>query len=336
MNTRPSIFARQFIRETVLGRRGLIKMNSLWLPAGFILLGSTRIQASRPLFQPALLAAAVLCWSFASTAFNDLAERSEDRAAGKTRWMALLPDPIARLVPPVAAAAGFGVLVIAGAPPGAATAYAFAVILGAAYSLKPIRLKERGAWGLGAYALSCASANVILPWAWFRGEFAAIAVLGTAVFLDKWVNLHFHQVVDHGIDEAQGAATFAVRAGLEAARRSLRPGAVSASLALATAVAYGAWKHPEIAVPVLVVTTAVLALSAIHAALSRRRPVLLSDISRELPWYYLGLTLGVFRAVPLVLFWELARRARGLGPAFVVIAALLAAEWILSYRYRYE
>jgi hypothetical protein len=48
------------------------------------------------------------------------------------------------------------------------------------------------------------------------------------------------------------------------------------------------------------------------------------------------LTLGLFRAVPVILFWELVRRAASLGPAFAVIFVLLAADWILSYRYRYD
>ncbi len=331
-----SSIGKQFVRESLMGRRGLLKLNSLWFPLGLVFLAAGGLATPRPLFRLAVLTAAVLCWSLASTAANDLSEISEDRAAGKTRWMGMLPKGVARVVPVLFASGGLAVLVAAGAPAGTLAAYLVAVITGAIYSLRPLRLKERGAWGLAAYALSCSAANVLMPWTWYRGAFPMVPVLGAAVFLDKWVNLQFHQIVDHGEDSGQGMATYAVRAGLEPARRALRRFAAVASLALAISAAYAASAVPEIAVPVLIVTAGVLGLSGLHAVLSRRRPGLGTALSRELPWTYLGLTLGLFRAVPLVMFWEAALRAPSLRPAFIVVAVLLAADWVSSFRYRYE
>jgi 4-hydroxybenzoate polyprenyltransferase len=336
MSSLPSGIWPKFARESIYGRRGIIKINSLWLPSGLVLLGNARTLVSRPLFRLTLLAAAVLCWSFASTLANDLSERAADRAAGKTRWIGLLPEPGARWVPAVFAAGGLVVLIVAEAPPGTMAAYAAAIILGLAYSLRPFRMKERGALGLAAYALSCAVANVLIPWTCFGGSPCVVPVLGSAVFLDKWVNLHFHQIVDFEEDRGQGMTTYAVRVGLDKARRSLRLFTVLASLSLAAAAGYAAWILPRIRVPLLITVVTILCLSLFHTILSGRRPGRETDLSRELPWTYLGLTLGIFRAVPLILFWELTRRAASLGTALAVIAVLLAADWILSYRYRYE
>jgi hypothetical protein len=336
MSVRPDRLWRRIGRESLWGRRGLIKLNPLWLPAGLILLGAEGNVLAGSFGRLAAIAAAVFCWSFASTLANDWIERREDLAAGKTRWIGSLPDWEGGWIPGIFAAAGLAVLVLASAPVATLAAYAGAVFFGTIYSLRPFRWKERGALGLAAYGGACAIANVLVPWTWFGGDIAAVAVPGVAVFLDKWVNLQFHQILDHDDDAKQGTATYAVRAGLDEARRALRPGTVAASLALITAAAYGAWRRPGIAVPILIAAAGCLCLSGIHETLARRRPDFRNALSRELPWTYLGLTLGLFRAVPLVLFWDLALREPAMKPALAAIAVLLAAEWALTWRYRYE
>ena len=100
-----------------------------------------------------------------------------------------------------------------------------AVVIGLLYSVRPVRLKERGLGGVAAYGIICAIAYAVVPWAWLGAAWRVLAILAAVVFLDQSVNLHFHQVLDYQADRGRSSGTYAVRAGLEAARRTLRPAA---------------------------------------------------------------------------------------------------------------
>ena len=68
-----------------------------------------------------------------------------------------------------------------------------------------------------------------------------MALLVAAVFSDKWVNLHFHQIVDHQSDSSAQTRTYAVEVGPERARQTLLPLAYLSSLIMLATLAYALW-----------------------------------------------------------------------------------------------
>ena len=323
-------------RESIWGRRGLLKVNSLWLPLSLLLLEHAETAASRPLSWLYSSSLTVICWIFVSILANDLSECEQDLTAGKRRWICLFSKPTAVILILFFGGSGLGILLLFHALEEAKWVYAGAVLLGLAYSIRPVRLKERGIWGIFAYSFACTLACVLLPWVSMKGSWVALSLLSPAVFLDKWVNLHFHQVIDHEADLKGRTQTYAVRVGLEKARRSLRWFAGGASLALLTVLMYSVSILPEWRMFILLPTAGVLLFCALYVFFARKRSVHQTALVRELSWVYLGLTLAVFRIVPVVLFWRLASETGSLWPVFGVIIILLSGESWLSYRYRYE
>ncbi len=318
------------------GRRGLLKVNSLWLPLAVLLLSETGADAGGCLLRLSGLFAAVVSWAFVSTLSNDRVEKDDDSAAGKSRWVGALPTAKAVFIILAFFAAGWGSLLVFRVRTQAQWVYLAAILLGLAYSVRPFRLKERGAWGLFGYSLSCACAYVLLPWAALGGSLEALLLLGLAVFLDKWVNLHFHQIVDHDADRTGRVRTHAVQAGLERARRSLRWSARASAAASAAAILYAAALSPGPQALILALSVGALLAAASLARASRKLPSLRTALVRELPWAYLGLSLAAFRAAPLVLFWGLASARCSLRPAFSVVSVLIVSDMWLLFRYRYE
>ena len=201
--------------------------------------------------------------------------------------------------------------------------------------MPPLRLKTRGLWGLAAYSGSACLAYAVLPWAWVRAPAIALAAVCPAVFMDKWVNLHFHQVIDLDADRATGARTYAVAAGPDEARATLGWAAALASVAMVggvacSAVSAGAWGWAVAGGALLTVVG-----MAAHVTRARRRPGH-TALVQELPRHYLGLTFALFRVVPAVLLLRLALTDPAMrGPA-ALFAMLLAAEMrhLVAYRYR--
>jgi 4-hydroxybenzoate polyprenyltransferase len=304
--------------DTLWGRRGLVKTGSLWLP---LLCVAFRASAGGPDAAACFLVfGAVACWSVGSVLVNDAADRRQDRDAGKRRWIAQLPA--AQGVALVAALLGAGGLILARADAAAAAVYAAAVVISLAYSVEPVRLKRRGRWGLLAYGAACALAYVIVPWTFFRGDWLALTVLAPAVFLDKWVHLHFHQVLDADADRSSGVSTYATAVGPEQARRSLRRFAWLASLAMCAALAYAVHALSGQGRSAAVFGLGAALAAGVSACVGARLQIMDSALTRELPWIYLGLGYGVFRAAPAAGFLHDACRYP------------LAWETVLSLRYR--
>jgi hypothetical protein len=301
-----------------------------------VLLGGAGPQSGRVLGRLGLLSAAVVCWGFVSTLTNDRVERDHDSAAGKQRWIGAIAPAWAAAAILAFFAAGWVSLLEARVRPEARWAYLAATLLGLAYSLRPLRLKERGAWGLCGYSLSCACAYALLPWAALGAGPEALAFVGLAVGLDKWVHLHFHQIVDHDADLAGGVRTYAVRAGLDQARRVLRWFAWASAGACAAAIVYAAALLPARRAPILALTAGVLLASALLARGARRFSPLRTALLCELPWAYLGLSLAAFRVVPLFIFSAAALARSPLRPACAALSVLIAADAWLLLRYRYE
>lgn len=326
---------REIVRQTIWGKRGLSKTGTLWLPIACILSASVGPRRQDVWLDCVLLFAASVCRTQGLILANDLADRGEDTAAGKSRWVLRVPPPAAIAVVILLLASGAAMMFTAAAPLHASVAYLLAVALGLIYSLPPFRFKARSHAGLVVYAASCAAAYAILPWVWLAGTQPALAVLLPAVFLDRWVNLHFHQVIDYDGDTAANTRTYAVAAGLTRARHTLVWAARLASLALAAVLAFLATAMPLSAAPLPAIAAAVALGAAVHAQAARRRPGA-SSLIREVPSHYLGLTFALFRVLPVLLLARLAW-----GDAMMWIPAALAAvtsllESAASLRYRYQ
>jgi len=318
--------------ELLTGPRGVVKAIHVWWPLTLCL------TVSRPA-DDAVAALAVFgaaaCWGQAAILANDLADRRDDAQAGKRRWICGLPPWSARGVVAGIALTGWALAGAAGGGVRTQAAYAAALALALAYSVRPVRLKPRGLWGLAAYAGSACLADAVLPWTRVGGPAALLAVTGSAVFLDKWVNLHFHQVIDRRADQAAGTRTFAVAVGHERARRTLALAACLASAAMAVGVAYSALSAGRWGGWVAVGAAVVVAGMAVHVRRARRTSEPTALVV-ELPWHYLGLTTGLFRAVPGMLLVRLALAdADYVWPLSLFgVLLLIEARQLISYRYR--
>jgi len=159
---------------------------------------------SRVQFYGALyLLLAVWSKGLASILINDLSDREIDRRAGKVRWITSVPLAAGIAIPLLLLLSAFAALIYIGSSP-----LVFAVFFshgtpGNPLFLSPIRLKERGIWGIFAYALSAAILHAFVPGAFFRPAVPVLFLLFIAVFSEKLVQISFHQVVDFEDDSSE-------------------------------------------------------------------------------------------------------------------------------------
>ena len=326
---------RQVGRQSIWGRRGLLKANALWLPLSvFLLTDSGRHDPRSPLLLiPIFLC--VMSWILVSILTNDLSDSRIDRASGKERWISSIPRAGAVGIIIILLLGGLGLLLAFRSPEGAVWSYAAAILLGLSYSLRPFHFKGHGILGVFVYSLSCALAYALMPGAWLKAGWMALSLAGTVVFLDKWVNLLFHQIIDHEADSKGKIRTYAVRAGLDSARRILCGMEGLASLGMLAVLAYIAVHSGDWRVVILSVVGVSFAAAAAFAGLASKRSKMRTALVSELSWVYLGLTFAVFRVLPLVLLWTLALESKALWWALGAALVMLAAESWQSLRYRY-
>jgi 4-hydroxybenzoate polyprenyltransferase len=335
MSTAESVsLFRQIGGESLWGSRGLLKTNALWLPLA-IYLSEAQGRNAPPLVSLLLLFVCVLCWILVSVLGNDLTDCAPDKEAGKGRWICRLPGTAAAAVISAVMGAGVGAVFTAGRARSAAWVYAGALVLGLAYSIRPARLKERGAWGILAYSVSCALAYAVLPGVWLRSDPTSVAILTQAVLLDKWVNLHFHQVIDYQSDAARGTRTYAVRTRLPETGQTLRVFAGLASLGIAAALGYGLWLTPVWRLPAAIAAGGFIAAATAYVTWSRKRPAFKTDLIRLLPLPYLVLSLVVLRLLPVIFLTRLAFESGPLRPVAAACAVLISVELLHLRRYRY-
>ncbi len=320
-------------REMLIGPRGVVKVSALWLPLSLVLAAT---EAPGAAGRCLALFVAVACWTQVCILGNDLADRADDLAAGKRRWIQTLPPWSGVGIVAALAAAGLAAGVAAGAPGLALATYVAGLVVGLLYSLAPVRLKDRGALGPLGYAAAGALAFAVVPWAWFGGGWAVLVIGAAAVALDKWVNLHFHQVVDHDADRSRGRRTLAVALGLGRARATLRLAAMAAALAALAPIAFVAgWVAPRGRL-VAVAAAVVAAAASAYAWRARRSGGTASALLRELPPLYLGLSYAAFRALPLLLLASVAVERPGLWVAAALAALTIAGESAHAFRYEYR
>lgn len=326
MTSRSESLWKRIGEESLWGRRGAIKVNPLWLPVAVLLYQKSSEGWRGSAVSSLQVFLTAIFWLSASILANNLGDCRDDRSSGKPRWICDLPVSAGAAIVALLIGGGLAVLLLANSPPAAIWVYVGATALGLAYSLKPIRLKAKGPWGIFIYSLACTCAYAVLPWAWLRGGRAALLVLSPAVLLDKWVNLHFHQVGDYEADRAHGVQTLAVRLGVARARIWLKIAAAVASLWLALALVYSVSYLPKLIGYVCLGGSAVVLAATVLAAFARPSLSSMSIFARELPAYYLALTFIVFRLLPLLLFYMLALQEKSLWPVFGVSLTLVLLE----------
>jgi 1,4-dihydroxy-2-naphthoate octaprenyltransferase len=326
----------QIGRQSIWGKRGIAKTGSFWLPASVLCWHAAGEELDTRGLVYLLLFLAGVCRTQAATLSNDLADRAQDLAAGKSRWISSVPRRTGHLIVAASAALGVLLLLFAGAPRAVHAAFLLSTALAIFYSVPPVRFKARGIQGLLAFSFSCACFYVLAPWLWFSGNTAVSVFLLLAVFLDKWVNLHFHQIVDYEADRALETGTYVVRAGLARARETLAWFAVSAILAM-TGLLVVLWIDlPWTGRTSVMLCGAVVLAASGHAFLARRRPDRASALVKELPPLYLGLAFGVWRVLPILLFLPLALEHPGLWIPAGIAAAVTLADSLFYSSYRYS
>ncbi len=293
-------------REIIFGARGIPKMSHLWLPLALLFLSVPTTGLKTAFDNSLALILAVLCKVQFSILVNDLSDHRIDLAVGKKRWITFLPRPAGYMIVMLFLAAGLAAVFLGRGSLRTILAYTASVLLGLSYSLKPLRFKERGTLGLLAYTLSALMIYVLVPWTWFDAGLWQLIFLAVAVGSDKWIQIHFHQVADYPADLKSATRTYAVQAGLERARSSLKRASLIASFCLLSMIAYVIvlTSHSMIlAIVLLALTAATIAVSKIYADRSKNpQSPSSSALTRELPWIYLGLTYLVFFVLPPVLF----------------------------------
>lgn len=281
------------------------------------------------------LSFAVLCKVMFSIHINDLSDREEDDAAGKKRWILTLPRSMGIFLSILVIAAGIIVVILASGSILVITPYTATILLALAYSLKPLRFKERGISGIIVYAAAATVIYVIVPWTWFGSNPSLLLFLILVVFSDKWVQLHFHQIVDYNVDLKTGTQTYAVRVGLERARATLQIAALAASLLMIGLLSFFLFflQHgSSIRVVILAIATSIIATSGIFARKKKNWSILI----QELPWIYLGLTYLTFCLLPPIILAYSALREPLIW--ILVILSILSFLGISrhSIKYKYE
>ncbi|MGQ9661400.1 MAG: UbiA family prenyltransferase [Kiritimatiellia bacterium] len=325
----PPALWQQIVRESLWGTRGVAKAGGMGLPLAALLSRLDFIPTRAPA-DALLLFASAACFVLFGTLVNDLADKAPDCDAGKQRWIQSVPDPVAGLI--VLSIIAIGTLLSSFSPVWWKTTgvYLCAVFLALAYSLPPLRMKERGIWGFLCFALCIIVCYVFFPWSWFGGTWIGPAVIAAALFLDRWVNLHFHQIVDHARDFAQGQRTYAVRVGLKRARATLRFAVWTATammLGVLLWIGFGLGAKWEATITLIAAFTGMIYL---------RRSAVGGELTRELPSSYLALTFALCRILPFLLFTRLALRAPALWGATSIAATVLLHDALVYRTYRYR
>lgn len=321
---------KQIPADILLGKRGLVKSNEIWLPLCLLM-------AEEP--RPSVLTAfsiflATAAWSLSCIWVNDLVDQGADRATGKNRWIQQL-SPEAGTGILAALILGGACLITALSRSSTLIIYLAAVFLGFSYSLRPLRYKERGVWGPVVYSTSCLLGFVILPWAWLGADIYLLVLLAPAVFLDKWVQLHFHQVIDYQGDVRTRTQTLTVVMGLEKSRAILRIMSSLASLWLVSVLVFTIFETAEI--PWLFALFFVLVgISLIIHSHRGKKNQASTRLQRELPVYYLALTFLVFRLGPILLLTQIAIAEYDMIPLALFATPLIFIESLHSAHYSYE
>lgn len=295
---------REALVQVFLKPRGILKMSQVWLPLSLILVAGSRPDPGAQVRASLFLLYAVLSKGLSSILINDLTDREIDRRAGKERWITSLPLPAGIMIPVVLLASGYLALVAAGGDSLVLVSFTATALLGILYSLKPVRFKERGLWGVWAYSLSAAILHAVLPWTLFRPAWGLLPLLFSVVLAEKTVQILFHQVVDFESDSADEVRSFAAVAGRGKAGRALHlalNAAIAADIALLFYVLAETRSRPLVFSLIALAALTGVCVSFLYVRIISRKYRTATALTQTLPWAYLGLSYVIFYALPPLL-----------------------------------
>ena len=308
-------------------------MSQVWLPLSLILTQKSRFGPGAELGGILFFLYAVFSKGLSSILINDLTDREIDRRAGKERWITSLPPLAGVLVPAFLLASSFLALIEAGADLAVLAAFTATVLLGILYSLKPVRFKERGIWGILAYSFSAAILHALVPWTLFRPVLWLLPVLFVVILAEKWVQILFHQIIDFDADSAEKIRSFAVVMGRAKADWGLRivsHVALTIDLVLLIYVLHSTKQKPLFLSLIGLAGLAGISGSALYVHVISKKLGSSMALTEKLPWAYLGLSYVVFHVIPPLLFVALALSEPGMG-----ILAGLSALSLLGVSFSY-
>jgi 4-hydroxybenzoate polyprenyltransferase len=167
---------------------------------------------------------------------NDYADREVDRKAGKVNVIGQLAQPIAWMLLLLTLFAGAFVLCSFYRQPLVDWSVILAYAAAAAYSLPPIRLKERGVLGLGTSAIAqrvCPTLVLFAIYDHWNGDTVVFLALYAVIGL-RWILIH--QILDEANDCNTGVRTFVSQRGHEASSALMYKVVFPLEVALGTAM----------------------------------------------------------------------------------------------------
>lgn len=260
------------------------------------LVGRGTAPFGEPIAPPAAAAAALaLGAALAAThVANQIADRESDRANAKLPYLARgLVTPRAARALGAAALLAFAAALPA-APPRLVPLLVAALLLGGAYAVPPLSLKERAGWDLAANAFGYGGVAFAIGW----GTRAPVVLSEVAPAAAPWVLavgavFAATTVADEPGDRAAGQETLAVRLGTAGARR------LAVALMAAAAVVAVVVAAP---VPGVLAVASLGALLAAFARPSPGRDHLAFQVSAALPVAYAGVRWPAFGLALVALF----------------------------------
>jgi 4-hydroxybenzoate polyprenyltransferase len=265
---------------------------------------------------------------------NDYADRDQDAATGKQRTIGKMSGP---------AVAGLTLLVgagniLLGYYLAGLSFYLLLLVIGlasgAAYSVRPLRVKERGAGGVlfpglpgrvVPILMACALYGQVGWWVW---------VLLVCESVKCTTNILFHQIVDHDADRLAGIRTFATDQGKENAERYLKKLAylgVVAALAMAVTFSVFVVEYRYVLACILVLWIPA-AWAAPRLIPGKRDHVITALIPMSCAWP----SYTVFFLSPLWLGLIASLRDITFAPLAIFVAVVMVFQTLFYVRYEYR
>ena len=326
----------QIVRQSLLGPRGLTKSSGIWFAMAVLVCLRTSEPSGIPLLDCLLIWLAGSCRTIGGILINDLVDREDDNLVGKTRWIQRFPPLYGFLIVSGLFGIGFLCCLAAASPLLVGLMYLAAALLSIAYSAPPFRFKARGVIGLWQYGICCAVGYIFFPWTWLDGGLGELSVLAVTVFLDKWVMLNFHQIIDYQADIAAKCQTYAVRVGIKRARQTLQLAAYLAVLAMAGLLFLLVLSLATPGVVMASICLGLVLVVLIYLGHQQQKGSPASALIVELPAVYLGFALVVFRFMPILLLGWLSLSHPEAWLLAGLSIALLGGEAIRSRFYTYQ
>ncbi|MEK6406581.1 MAG: UbiA family prenyltransferase [Acidobacteriota bacterium] len=189
-----------------------------WSTSKLPFLGAAALLLAPPestAIQVLAIVATVLCWAAFGYCINDVADRGCDLRAGKFNRAANVSPACWALFLVLTAASSLSLSLFWAADWAAPALVLGGLLLASAYSLPPLRLKERGAMGLAAgaasqWVLPVLAISAAQSRGWSRPAAYCIALLGLAIGI-RWMAIH--QLQDTMADRRAGVTTYASHGG---------------------------------------------------------------------------------------------------------------------------